>query len=69
MLIDTSIIDSTCSLSLQPVEAGKTMEIMPHIGWSNAVPAARAQVNLNVNGANVEFNGIGYHDSVGYPSI
>jgi hypothetical protein len=39
------------------------MEVMPHIGWSNAIPDAKADIDLSVNGTRVKFSGVGYHDS------
>jgi len=40
------------------------MSIMPNVGWSNAVPDAISEVHLTVNGTNVDFSGVGYHDSM-----
>ena len=37
------------------------MEVMPNLGWSNAVPDAVADVNLVVNGTEVRFEGVGNH--------
>ncbi|MCJ1383439.1 hypothetical protein MMC17_006553 [Xylographa soralifera] len=45
-----------------PAEADQSMVMMPGIGWTNAVPDAAAQVELDVNGTTVKFIGIGYHD-------
>lgn len=39
------------------------MQILPNIGWSNAIPGAVGKVNLDVNGTDVSFTGVGYHDS------
>ena len=39
------------------------MELMPHVGWANAIPDATAYVELDVNGTSVKFSGRGYHDS------
>lgn len=43
---------------------GATEEIMPHIGWSNAIPDAKVNVELTFDGTDtVTFDdGIGYHD-------
>ncbi|KIK69531.1 hypothetical protein GYMLUDRAFT_33904 [Collybiopsis luxurians FD-317 M1] len=38
------------------------MEIVPHVGWANAIPDAHAVVELKVNGTHVAFSGSGYHD-------
>jgi hypothetical protein len=39
------------------------MSIMPNVGWSNAIPDAVSEVHLIVNGTEVNFSGVGYHDS------
>jgi hypothetical protein len=44
-------------------EAGQSLEILPTLGWANAVPDAVGLVDLTVNGTNVKFSGAGYHDS------
>jgi len=46
------------------VEAGASEVILPHVGWANAVPDARATVDIEVNGTAISFSGIGYHDKV-----
>jgi hypothetical protein len=46
-----------------PAQAGQVMEIMPHVGWANAIPDAIASVDLTVNGTLIKFTGVGYHDS------
>ena len=38
------------------------MEATPHIGWSNAIPDARALASFTVNDKSLAFEGIGYHD-------
>ncbi|KAI9719987.1 MAG: hypothetical protein M1812_003112 [Candelaria pacifica] len=45
-----------------PAKAGETMEVAPHIGWSNAVPDAEAYVDVVVDGEAFCFSGAGYHD-------
>lgn len=45
-----------------PVQEGGTEVLMPHIGWSNAVPDAVAEVNFTINGTQLAFKGPGYHD-------
>lgn len=45
------------------VEAGQPLEILPTLGWANAVPDAVSHVDLTVNGQMVKFSGAGYHDS------
>jgi hypothetical protein len=45
------------------------MEIMPHVGWSNAIPDGVAQVELEINGKKIEFKGRGYHDSKSIPPL
>ncbi|KAI0698493.1 hypothetical protein BC835DRAFT_1334444 [Cytidiella melzeri] len=42
--------------------AGQTLKLGQSLGWFNAVPDARAKVNLNVSGTPVEYSGHGYHD-------
>ena len=39
--------------------------IVPHVGWINTVPDARATVEFEVNGTAHSFTGVGYHDKVG----
>lgn len=39
------------------------MEMLPHIGWANAIPDAVTRVDLTVGGTQVRFTGVGYHDS------
>ncbi|KAI3390364.1 hypothetical protein diail_9946 [Diaporthe ilicicola] len=43
---------------------GAEEEVMPHIGWSNAIPDATVSVELTFNGTDTVFfdDGIGYHD-------
>ena len=41
---------------------GATEELIPHVYWSNAIPDARAHVDLDIGGTKVEFTGSGYHD-------
>ncbi|KAJ4490640.1 hypothetical protein J3R30DRAFT_3694346 [Lentinula aciculospora] len=43
-------------------QAGATMQLLPNVGWANAVPDSRATVQLEINGQNVSFTGSGYHD-------
>jgi hypothetical protein len=38
------------------------MEIVPHLGWANAVPDADAEVDFEILGSRLEFVGAGYHD-------
>jgi hypothetical protein len=40
------------------------MELMPNVGWSNALPDAVSEVQLTVNGTKIDFTGVGYHDSM-----
>ena len=44
--------------------AGETMEIMPNIGWANAVPDADSKVDFTIQGGRLAFTGPGYHDKV-----
>lgn len=37
---------------------------MPHIGWANAVPDAKAKVDFEIGGVALAFTGPGYHDKV-----
>lgn len=46
------------------VEPGASEEILPHVGWVNTVPDARATVDIEVNGTALSFSGTGYHDKV-----
>ena len=39
------------------------MEILPGVGWANAIPDANTEVSLTINGTAVRFTGSGYHDS------
>ncbi|KAJ3796366.1 hypothetical protein GGU11DRAFT_809821 [Lentinula aff. detonsa] len=43
-------------------EAGATMQLMPNVGWANAIPDSQATVQLEINGQNISFTGSGYHD-------
>ncbi|KAJ3810481.1 hypothetical protein EV368DRAFT_73417 [Lentinula lateritia] len=43
-------------------QAGETMQLMPNVGWANAVPDSQATIQLEINGQNVSFTGSGYHD-------
>ncbi|KAL4863648.1 hypothetical protein BDV12DRAFT_177276 [Aspergillus spectabilis] len=45
-----------------PAVAGQSLEIMPHVGWANAIPDAVSTVELTVGGHPLTFTGIGYHD-------
>ncbi|PTB57241.1 hypothetical protein M431DRAFT_4303 [Trichoderma harzianum CBS 226.95] len=43
--------------------AGVSEEMLPNVGWANAVPDAYASVDLVINGTKLQFSdGIGYHD-------
>ncbi|EJU01403.1 hypothetical protein DACRYDRAFT_100352 [Dacryopinax primogenitus] len=46
-----------------PATKGASLEVVPHLGWHNAMPDATALINLNVNGKKLKFKGAGYHDS------
>jgi hypothetical protein len=39
------------------------MEILPQVGWANAIPDAIADVDLTLDGTPIKFTGVGYHDS------
>ncbi|KAK9423297.1 putative Hydroxyneurosporene synthase protein [Seiridium unicorne] len=45
-----------------PAQAGLSMEVMPGVGWANAVPDGDAEVYYVVNGTEIKFSGVGYHD-------
>ncbi|KAL3459317.1 hypothetical protein BJX64DRAFT_205421 [Aspergillus heterothallicus] len=45
-----------------PAVAGQNLQVAPHIGWANAIPSANAEVQLNVQGEELAFTGLGYHD-------
>lgn len=49
-----------------PAEAGQNMEVAPTIGWSNAVPDAVGDVDIEVLGSELKFTGVAYHDKVCY---
>jgi hypothetical protein len=40
------------------------MEIMPHVGWANAIPGAESIVDFTIQGSELAFAGVGYHDKV-----
>lgn len=42
------------------------MMVAPNIGWSNAIPDAVGNVEFQVNGDKLCFQGVGYHDHVGF---
>ncbi|KAI9729151.1 MAG: hypothetical protein M1834_007058 [Cirrosporium novae-zelandiae] len=42
--------------------ANESMLLMPHIGWANSIPDSIGKVDFNVNGTDVNFTGVGYHD-------
>jgi hypothetical protein len=46
------------------VEPGASEVILPHVGWVNTVPDARATVDIEINGTALSFSGTGYHDKV-----
>lgn len=46
------------------VDAGASEVILPHVGWVNTVPDARAIVDIEINGTALSFSGTGYHDKV-----
>ena len=46
------------------VEAGASEVILPHVGWINTVPDARAIVDIEINGTALSFTGTGYRDKV-----
>ncbi|KAA6414013.1 MAG: hypothetical protein FRX48_02375 [Lasallia pustulata] len=45
-----------------PVGPGQDMQILPHVGWSNAVPDADAIADFTLGGSPLAFSGPGYHD-------
>lgn len=48
-----------------PSTAGSNLQMLPHVGWSNAVPDAHATVSLQFTTDNTTLafsDGIGYHD-------
>lgn len=42
----------------------QSLEIAPHIGWTNAIPDSKGTVNFNIKGADLQFEGSAYHDQV-----
>jgi hypothetical protein len=51
------------------VEAGASEVILPHVGWVNTIPDARATVDIEINGTTLSFSGTGYHDKVRVPAL
>ena len=51
------------------VEPGASEVILPHVGWVNTVPDARATVEIEINGTALSFSGTGYHDKVCDPVL
>jgi hypothetical protein len=45
-----------------PDKSGQTELILPHVGWSNAIPDAAGTADLLINGTAVKFTGPAYHD-------
>ncbi|KIM96949.1 hypothetical protein OIDMADRAFT_44425 [Oidiodendron maius Zn] len=45
-----------------PISPGQDMQVGPGLGWSNALPDSKAQVDLTLNGTALSFAGVGYHD-------
>jgi hypothetical protein len=45
-----------------PVEEGGSEVLMPHVGWVNPVPDADVAVNFMIDGSELIFDGVGYHD-------
>ncbi|KAJ4489979.1 hypothetical protein J3R30DRAFT_3278233 [Lentinula aciculospora] len=68
----SSPFEITGSILMEPVapahykcssdEVGIDTQILPELGWANPIPDAQATVALKVNGTDVKFKGIGYHD-------
>lgn len=44
--------------------AGQNMQVMPNVGWANAVPDSQGTVKLDIGGSKLDFTGPGYHDKV-----
>jgi hypothetical protein len=42
------------------------MEIMPTIGWANAIPDSDSTVDFILGGSEIAFFGPGYHDKVSF---
>lgn len=40
------------------------VNILTCLGWANAVPDAQANININILGSSLNFQGSGYHDKV-----
>lgn len=36
--------------------------VSPHVGWANAMPDADATASFTINGQDIRFSGVGYHD-------
>lgn len=75
--IDTETISGTFKLVSRapahypcgPAKEGVSMEVVPNIGWSNAIPDGDADVDFAINGdTTLKFEGAGYHDKVSSPS-
>ncbi|KAJ9262392.1 hypothetical protein DTO212C5_7947 [Paecilomyces variotii] len=40
----------------------QSLQIAPHIGWTNAIPDSKGTVNFNIKGTDLQFEGSAYHD-------
>lgn len=49
-----------------PAGPGVNMQSGPGIGWSNAVPDAIGEVDMEINGTSMAFTGIAYHDKASF---
>ncbi|OGM42805.1 hypothetical protein ABOM_008984 [Aspergillus bombycis] len=45
-----------------PKRANQPLEVLPGVGWANAVPDADVTVNMTIQGSTLSFIGTGYHD-------
>lgn len=47
-----------------PIGANMDMMVAPRIGWANAIPDADGTVDMIIDGEELKFEGVAYHDKV-----
>ena len=47
-----------------PNKPGQTLELVPHIAWSNGIPDADLSADFTLGGEKFAFKGYGYQDKV-----
>ena len=50
-----------------PKRGNVSLEVLPGVGWANAIPDAETTVNVTIFGSELSFVGTGYHDKVRKP--